>query len=90
MEALFILLGLYVLIAPVLGIWVLVRSYRARDGEREQNQKLYLLEQRIAKITSDIAVLSRNLLEIPTDTLLGTEVLYTIVGGDIVHTRESK
>jgi predicted amidohydrolase YtcJ len=34
---------------------------------------------------ADFAVLSRNLLEIPAEEILGTEALLTVVGGRIVH-----
>ena len=36
---------------------------------------------------ADLVVLSRNLLEIPPDEILGTEVLYTIVGGRVLYER---
>ena len=39
---------------------------------------------------ADLAVLSQNLLEIEPDKILGTEVLYTIVGGKIVYEKDWK
>ncbi len=36
---------------------------------------------------ADITVLSRNILSVPADEIPGTEAVYTIVGGDIVHQR---
>ncbi|TDJ70082.1 MAG: amidohydrolase [Planctomycetota bacterium] len=36
---------------------------------------------------ADLAVLSRNLLEIPPDDILETDVLFTIVGGRVVYER---
>ncbi len=37
---------------------------------------------------ADLAVLSQNLLEIPSNDILKTEVLYTIVGGKIVYEKD--
>ena len=37
---------------------------------------------------ADLAVLSRNLLEIPLEDILQTKVLYTIVGGKIVYEKD--
>ncbi|HKI96115.1 MAG TPA: amidohydrolase [Gemmatimonadales bacterium] len=34
---------------------------------------------------ADIAVLSRDIMTVPADSILGTEVLYTIVGGKVVY-----
>ncbi|HWG35644.1 MAG TPA: amidohydrolase, partial [Gemmatimonadaceae bacterium] len=34
---------------------------------------------------ADIAVLSRNIMTVPDDSILGTKVLYTIVGGKLVY-----
>ena len=34
---------------------------------------------------ADLAVLSRNLLEIPAEEILATETVLTIVGGRVVH-----
>jgi hypothetical protein len=34
---------------------------------------------------ADITVLSRDIMTIPEDEILGTEVVYTIVGGKIVY-----
>jgi hypothetical protein len=36
---------------------------------------------------ADVTVLSRNILTIPDEELLGTEVLYTIVGGKVMYRR---
>ena len=35
---------------------------------------------------ADIVVLSRNIMTVPPDSILGTKVLYTIVGGKVVYT----
>jgi predicted amidohydrolase YtcJ len=35
---------------------------------------------------ADIAVLTRDIMTVPTDSILGTRVLYTIVGGQVVYT----
>jgi len=35
---------------------------------------------------ADIAVLSRDIMTVPADSILGTRVLYTIVGGKVVYT----
>ncbi len=35
---------------------------------------------------ADITVLSRNIMTVPPDSILGTKVLYTIVGGKVVYT----
>ena len=35
---------------------------------------------------ADITVLSRDIMTVPPDSILGTKVLYTIVGGKVVHT----
>ena len=35
---------------------------------------------------ADITVLSRNIMTVPPDSILGTTVLYTIVGGKVVYT----
>ncbi|HET7632487.1 MAG TPA: amidohydrolase [Gemmatimonadaceae bacterium] len=35
---------------------------------------------------ADIAVLSRDIMTVPDDSILGTSVLYTIVGGKVVYT----
>lgn len=35
---------------------------------------------------ADIAVLSRDIMTVPADSILGTGVLYTIVGGQVVYT----
>ncbi len=35
---------------------------------------------------ADIAVLSRDIMTVPADSILGTTVLYTIVGGKVVYT----
>lgn len=35
---------------------------------------------------ADIAVLSRDIMTVPPDSILGTKVLYTIVGGKVVYT----
>jgi predicted amidohydrolase YtcJ len=35
---------------------------------------------------ADIAVLSRDIMTVPPDSILGTRVLYTIVGGKVVYT----
>jgi Predicted metal-dependent hydrolase with the TIM-barrel fold len=35
---------------------------------------------------ADIAVLSRDIMTTPPDSILGTKVLYTIVGGKVVYT----
>jgi predicted amidohydrolase YtcJ len=35
---------------------------------------------------ADIAVLSRDIMTVPADSILGTRVLYTIVGGQVVYT----
>ncbi len=37
---------------------------------------------------ADVTVLSRDILTVPEDEILGTEVLYTIVGGEVVFERE--
>jgi predicted amidohydrolase YtcJ len=37
----------------------------------------------------DIAVLSRDIMTVPPDSILGTEVLYTIVGGKVVYQKGS-
>ena len=37
---------------------------------------------------ADITILNKDILEIPAAEILQTEVLYTIVAGDIVYTRE--
>ena len=34
---------------------------------------------------ADIAVLSRDIMTVPPDSILGTKVLYTIVGGKVVY-----
>ena len=34
---------------------------------------------------ADIAVLSRNIMTVPDDSILGTKILYTIVGGKVVY-----
>ncbi len=38
---------------------------------------------------ADIAVLSRDIMTVPPDSILGTKVLYTIVGGKVVYTSPS-
>jgi len=35
---------------------------------------------------ADITVLSRDIMTVPPDSILGTKVLYTIVGGKVVYT----
>ena len=35
---------------------------------------------------ADIAVLSRDIMTVPPESILGTKVLYTIVGGKVVYT----
>jgi predicted amidohydrolase YtcJ len=35
---------------------------------------------------ADIVVLSRDIMTVPADSILGTKVLYTIVGGKVVYT----
>lgn len=37
---------------------------------------------------ADITVLSRDIMTVPADSILGTQVLYTIVGGKVVYTGE--
>ncbi len=37
---------------------------------------------------ADIAVLSRDIMTVPADSILGTEVLYTIVGGKVVYSAD--
>jgi len=37
---------------------------------------------------ADITVLSRNIMTVPPDSILGTKVLYTIVGGKVVYTAD--
>ena len=39
---------------------------------------------------ADLVVLSQNLLTVPDDRLLATEVEATIVGGKVLYQRESK
>ena len=36
----------------------------------------------------DVTVLSRDILTVPEEEILGTEVLYTIVGGEVRYARE--
>jgi predicted amidohydrolase YtcJ len=37
---------------------------------------------------ADLTVFSRDLMEIPADQILDTEVIYTIVGGEVMYQRE--
>ncbi len=39
---------------------------------------------------ADITVLSRNIMTVPDDSILGTNVLYTIVGGKVVYSAAQK
>jgi hypothetical protein len=47
----------------------------------EENEKGSLSPGKMA----DVAVLSRDIMTVPDDQILGTEVLYTIVGGKVVY-----
>jgi predicted amidohydrolase YtcJ len=38
---------------------------------------------------ADIAVLSRDIMTVPADSVLGAEVLYTIVGGKVVYSADA-
>ncbi|HET7372712.1 MAG TPA: amidohydrolase family protein, partial [Gemmatimonadaceae bacterium] len=35
---------------------------------------------------ADITVLSRDIMTVPADSILGTKALYTVVGGKVVYT----
>jgi len=63
-----------------------LRSYTLSNARMafEENTKGALVPGKLA----DIAVLSQNILTVPADELLCTEVDYTIVGGNIAYTRE--
>jgi hypothetical protein len=37
---------------------------------------------------ADLAVLSRDITTVPPEEILGTEALYTVVGGEVVYERD--
>ena len=61
-------------------------SYTANNAHMafEENTKGTLTPGKLA----DIAVLSRDILTVPTDEITDTEVVHTILGGEVVYTRE--